>query len=90
MCLDKYYYIHNIIASIIIVVGLPLGLYIVFYSAIDEFTYASTEIGQGFMRGIQNEFNQTALEELFRKLSHIIIIDSTNDIPYLPRPLPPL
>ena len=90
MCLNKYYYIHNIIASIIVVVGLPVGLYIVSYSIIDDLVQASTEIGQGFMRGIQNEFNQTALEELFRKLSHIIIIDSTNDIPYLPRPLPPL
>ena len=71
--------IMNMISSIVIVVGLPLGFYLAFLSLnpIDHLKYASTEIGEGFMRGIQRGLNETALNQLARQLTHTVIIGAT-------------
>ena len=49
------------ISSIIIIVGLPSGFYLLFrmLDVIDHIKYASTEIGEGFMVGLQNGLNET-------------------------------
>jgi len=69
----------NIVSSIFIVFGLPLGFYIVFntLNPIDHLKYASSEIGEGFMRGIQNGINETALNDLVKKLTHTVIVSTS-------------
>jgi hypothetical protein len=59
----------------IIVFGLPLGFYIAFIilNPIDHLKNASAEIGEGFMRGVQRGINETALNELVKKLTNTII-----------------
>ena len=71
--------IMNMISSIVIVIGLPLGFYLAFLSLnpIDHLKYASTEIGEGFMRGIQRGLNETALNQLAKQLTHTVIIGAT-------------
>ena len=44
---------------------------------IDHLKYASTEIGEGFMRGIQRGLNETALNQLAKQLTHTVIIGAT-------------
>jgi len=82
---DKYDWsggILHLTAAIIIAVGLPAGLYIMFETLrlIDSLEMASTNIGRGFMRGLQSGINETALEELVRKLSQSAVL-GTLDIP---------
>ena len=75
----------NLVSSLIIVFGLPLGFYIVFklLNPIDQLKYASYEIGDGFIRGIQDGINETALNELVKKLANtlIFVTNPTTDIP---------
>ena len=65
----------NFASSIIIVLGLPLGFYIVFtiLNPIEHLNRASSEIGEGFIRGMQRGVNETALNELVKKLTNTII-----------------
>jgi hypothetical protein len=44
---------------------------------IDHLKYASTEIGEGFMRGLQRGINETALNLLAQHLTHTVIIGAT-------------
>lgn len=71
----------NLVSSMIIVLGLPLGIYIVFtiLNPIDHLERVSSEIGEGFMRGIQRGINETALNDLVKKLTSTII-DQLNTI----------
>jgi hypothetical protein len=72
----------HLTAAIVIAVGLPAGLYILFESIhiIESLKMASTDIGRGFMRGLQSGINETALEDLVRKLSQSAVL-GTMDIP---------
>lgn len=65
----------NLVASIIIVLGLPLGFYFVItiLNPIDQLNRASSDIGEGFIRGIQRGINETALNDLIKKLTNTII-----------------
>jgi hypothetical protein len=71
--------IMNMISSIVIVLGLPLGFYLAFLTLnpIDHLKYASTEIGEGFMHGLQRGINETALNQLAKQLTHTVIIGAT-------------
>ena len=75
----------NLVSSFVIVFGLPLGFYIILkiLNPIDHLKYASYEIGDGFIRGIQNGINETALNELVKKLANTLILGTnpTTDIP---------
>lgn len=75
----------NLVSSLIIVFGLPLGFYIVFklLNPIDQLKYASYEIGEGFIHGVQDGINETALNELVKKLANtlIFVTNPTTDIP---------
>ena len=66
----------HLTAAIIIAVGLPAGLYIMFEALrfIDSLEMASTNIGRGFMRGLQSGINETALEELVKKLTQSAVL----------------
>jgi len=72
----------HLTAALIIAVGLPAGLYILIESIhiIESLKMASTDIGRGFMRGLQSGINETALEDLVRKLSQSAVL-GTMDIP---------
>jgi len=65
----------NFVSSLLIVLGLPLGFYIVFLTLnpIDHLKYASYEIGEEFIRGVQQGINETALNELIKKLANTVI-----------------
>ena len=80
----------NLVSSFIIVFGLPLGFYIVLkiLNPIDHLKYASSEIGEGFIRGIQNGINETALNELVKKLANTLIFGTNprTDIPSIEFP----
>ena len=75
----------NLVSSFIIVFGLPLGFYIVLkiLNPIDHLKHASYEIGDGFIRGVQNGINETALNELVKKLANTLIMGTNlmTDIP---------
>jgi len=75
----------NLVSSFIIAFGLPFGFYIVFklLNPIDQLKYASYEIGDGFIRGIQNGINETALNALAKKLANTLffVTNPTTDIP---------
>ena len=95
------------ISSIIIIVGLPTGFYLMFRmldvivrtpsakqergtsvgvrgitgdglpsKVIDHIKYASTEIGEGFMVGLQNGLNETLLNGLAKQITHTVIINA--------------
>lgn len=80
----------NLVSSFIIVFGLPLGFYIVLkiLNPIDHLKFASYEIGEGFIRGIQNGVNETALNELLKKLANtlVFVTNPTTDIPPIDLP----
>lgn len=61
----------HVVSSIIIIVGLPSGFYLMFrmLDVIDNIKYASTEIGEGFMTGLQNGLNETLLNSLRQVMS---------------------
>ena len=65
----------NLVSSMIIVFGLPLGFYIAcsILNPIDHLERVSSEIGEGFMRGVQRGINETALNELVKKLTNTVI-----------------
>ncbi len=65
----------NLASSIIIVLGLPLGFYIAFtiLNPIEHLNRASSEIGEGFIRGVQRGINETALNDLVKKLTNTVI-----------------
>ena len=65
----------NFVSSLLIVLGLPLGFYIVFLTLnpIDHLKYASYEIGEEFIRGVQEGINDTSLNELIKKLTNTVI-----------------
>lgn len=71
--------IMNIVSSILIVFGLPVGFYIVFklLNPIDHLKYVSSEIGEEFMRGLQRGINQTELNQLVQTLTHTVILGAT-------------
>lgn len=71
--------IMNMISSIVIVIGLPIGFYLAFLTLnpIDHLKYASTEIGEGFMHGLHRGLNETALNLLAKQLTHTVIIGAT-------------
>lgn len=71
--------IMNMISAFIIAIGLPVGFYMVFtvLNPIDHLKHASTEIGEGFMRGIQRGINETELVQLAQHLTHSVIIAAT-------------
>jgi len=66
------------ISSIIIIVGLPSGFYLAFrmLDVIDHIKYASTEIGEGFMIGLQNGINETLLNNLAKQLTNTVVINA--------------
>jgi hypothetical protein len=70
----------HLTAAIVIAVGLPAGLYVMFETlrVIDSLKMASTDIGRGFMRGLQSGINETALEDLVRKLSQSAVLGTMN------------
>ena len=76
----------NLVSSLIIVFGLPLGFYIVFklLNPIDQLKYASYGIGDGFIRGVQDGINETALNELVKKLANTLILGTNPMIDILP------
>ena len=65
----------NFTSALIIGLGLPLGFYLVFtiLDPIDHLKTASSAIGEGFIRGMQNGVNETALNELVRKLTNTVV-----------------
>jgi len=65
----------NLVSSIIIVLGLPLGFYIAcsILNPIDHLNSVSSAIGEGFIRGVQRGINETALNDLVKKLTNTII-----------------
>lgn len=83
----------NLVSSILIIFGLPLGFYIVFniLNPIDHLNRASSEIGEGFIRGVQRGINDTALNDLVKKLTNTVIdglnanefVEQPPAIPYL-------
>jgi len=68
----------HFISSIIIIIGLPSGFYLMFrmLDVIDHIKYASTEIGEGFMIGLQNGLNETLLNSLAKQLTHTVVINA--------------
>ena len=76
-CKDSSSALH-LLSSLIIVFGLPLGFYIAFIklNPIDQLKYASYDIGNGFMRGIQSGINETALNDLVKKLVNNLLLDT--------------
>jgi len=71
-----------LLSSLFVAVGLPLGFYVVFtvLDPIEHLKYASSAIGEGFIRGIQNGINETALNELVKKLANTLIAGTTPSI----------
>lgn len=65
----------NLISSLLIVLGLPLGFYFVFITLdpIDQLKSVSSDIGEGFIRGVQRGINETALNLLVKSLTNTII-----------------
>ena len=74
-----YASILNLVSSMFIVFGLPIGFFIVLktLNPIDHLKNASAEIGEGFMRGVQKGINETALNSLVKTLTHTVIIGAT-------------
>ena len=68
----------NFISSIVIIVGLPAGFYLMFRTldVIDHLKYASTEIGEGFMRGLQNGINETIVNKLAKQITHTVVVSA--------------
>jgi hypothetical protein len=66
------------VSSIILIVGLPTGFYLMFrmLDVIDHIKYASTEIGEGFMIGLQNGLNETLLNSLAKQITHTVVISA--------------
>lgn len=66
------------VSSIIIIVGLPSGFYLLFrmLDVIDHIKYASTEIGEGFMVGLQNGLNETLLNHLAKQITHTVVVSA--------------
>ena len=66
----------HFISSIIIIIGLPSGFYLMFHmlDVIDHIKYASAEIGEGFMVGLQNGLNETLLNHLAKQITHTVVI----------------
>jgi hypothetical protein len=69
----------NMISSLLIVIGLPIGFYVVFVilNPIDHLKYASSGIGEGFIRGVQRGINETELIVLVQKLTQTVIVGAT-------------
>jgi hypothetical protein len=82
-----YASILQFISSIIIIVGLPAGFYLVFkmLDVVDQLKYASTEIGEGFMRGLQNGVNETFVNDLAKQITHTVVANAY--VYRLPEPL---
>jgi hypothetical protein len=70
------------ISSIILVVGLPTGFYIAFYilDLIDKLKYASLDIGEEFMRGLQNGVNKTFVNELAKQISQTVFFNNIDPL----------
>ena len=68
----------HFISSIIIIIGLPSGFYLMFrmLDVIDHIKYASTEIGEGFMIGLQNGLNETLLNHLAKQITHTVVVSA--------------
>jgi hypothetical protein len=79
MSKHDYASIMNLVSSLFIVFGLPLGFFIVLktLNPIDHLKNASAEIGEGFMTGIQRGINETALNALVKTLTHTVVIGAT-------------
>lgn len=76
------------VSSIVLVVGLPTGFYIAFrmLDLIDKLKYASSDIGEEFMRGLQNGVNQTFINELAKHIAQTILDNSIESTPQNIRP----
>ena len=63
------------VAALIVVSGLPIGLFILFsnHAFLHQLEYTSALMGHGFMVGLQNGLNETELELLAQKLSHTVL-----------------
>jgi hypothetical protein len=62
-------------SSVIIIVGLPSGFYLMFrmLDVIDHLKYASTEIGEGFIQGMQQGLNQTLLNNIAKQITNTVV-----------------
>jgi hypothetical protein len=71
------------VSSIVIVVGLPTGFYVAFrmLDLIDRLKYASSDIGEEFMRGLQNGVNRTFINDLTKQIAQTIIDNSIENTP---------
>jgi hypothetical protein len=74
----------NLVSSLLIVIGLPLGFYFVFITLnpIDHLERVSSEIGEGFIRGVQRGINNTALNLLVKSLANTVVseVNPTTDV----------
>lgn len=63
------------VSSIVIAFGLSLGFYIAFIilNPMESLRYISLEVGEEFIRGIQQGLNETALNVLVKKLTGTVI-----------------
>ncbi|NBS84754.1 MAG: hypothetical protein EBS59_08725 [Verrucomicrobia bacterium] len=43
---------------------------------IDHLKYASAEIGEGFMRGLQNGINETIVNKLAKQITHTVVVSA--------------
>ena len=68
----------NFISSIVIIIGFPAGFYLMIRTldVIDHLKYASTEIGEGFMRGLQNGINETIVNKLAKQITHTVVVSA--------------
>ena len=66
------------VSSILIIIGLPTGFYLVFrmLDVIDHLKYASTEIGEGFMVGLQHGVNETFVNQLAKQVTHTVVVNA--------------
>jgi hypothetical protein len=64
----------NLMASLIIAIGLPTGLYLSTIYALEHLNNLSSDVGKGLIDGIQYNINHTLFENLAQRISHSIII----------------
>ena len=66
------------VSSIVLVIGLPTGFYVAFrmLDLIDKLKYASADIGEEFMRGLQNGVNRTFINEIVKQIAQTILDNS--------------
>jgi len=70
--------IMQVVSSILIIVGLPSGFYLVFcmLDIIDQLKRASPEIGEGLMYGLQAGINETFLNDIAKQITHTVVVNA--------------